>query len=791
MIMYMRLSSLLGTLCVAVVLTVMNGLAIAETLTTQESLGEKLFFDTNLSEPNGQSCASCHTASTGFADPDRSIPVSEGVHNGVFGKRNAPSNAYTMYVPNFQFDSALDLWKGGLFVDGSARGTVLGDTLSDLALVPFLNPLEMANTSINTVVRDALHSNYQPLFKSVCGNINLDNQAQVESAFDCIATSIAEFQRTERFGEFTSKYDRYLEKCTSISGSSDLALDNCAKGVGVVASITGNSVFTSDEWAGLQLFMGENNNNDGHFIFGEGATCSTCHAAKWTKQQDYSRKVQSPSWAPSGAVPPVFTNHTYINLGTPQNPHPLVAVNGRDKGLGEFKAGVNGFFRVPSLRNVDKTRPYIHSGVAPSLEVITHFYNSRDVDPAFTPGDFPETQINGVFGNLGLSANQEAQIVAFMKTLTDGSWSGIELGAFPVGAADSISTAKNTSVIIDVLANDTGVDLTINSANAWSLKGGAVSLSNSKVRYTPKADFVGEDKIWYILEDGAGRTNSGEVTITVTGGISVSPVGVTDNVTTSTNTPIVIDALANDTGTNLTLSVTSAWSLKGGSVAVNNNKISYAPKPDFVGGDKIWYLLKDASGLTNFGEVTITVTGVASAFPVGIADNVTTSTNTSIVIDALANDIGANLTLSVTSAWSLKGGSVAVSNNKITYIPKFGFVGADNIWYLLKDSAGRTNVGQINITVSGGVAAYPVATADNVSTSANVAVVIDALANDTGSNLTLTANAWSLKGGSVAIINNKIVYTPKFGFVGEDKIWYVLKDSLGRTNSGEITIKVE
>ncbi len=73
-------------------------------LTPVEKLGKKLYFDTNLSEPDGQACASCHLPSAGFADPDQGIPVSEGVIPGLFGGRNSPTSSYAMYSPNFHFD---------------------------------------------------------------------------------------------------------------------------------------------------------------------------------------------------------------------------------------------------------------------------------------------------------------------------------------------------------------------------------------------------------------------------------------------------------------------------------------------------------------------------------------------------------------------------------------------------------------------------------------------------------------------------------------------------------------
>ena len=74
----------------------------------KEDLGSRIFADTNLSEPAGQSCASCHVAGAGFADPnsDSTLPVSEGAVAGRFGNRNAPSAAYTSFTPVFGTDNA-------------------------------------------------------------------------------------------------------------------------------------------------------------------------------------------------------------------------------------------------------------------------------------------------------------------------------------------------------------------------------------------------------------------------------------------------------------------------------------------------------------------------------------------------------------------------------------------------------------------------------------------------------------------------------------------------------------
>ena len=120
-----------------------------------EQLGEALYFDTKLSTPDGQACASCHEPDFGFVDPDSDLPVSAGVTGELFGGRNSPASAYAMYAPTRYFDMVEGLWIGGQFWDSRATGETLGDPLADQALGPFLNPVEMANASKAQVVNDA------------------------------------------------------------------------------------------------------------------------------------------------------------------------------------------------------------------------------------------------------------------------------------------------------------------------------------------------------------------------------------------------------------------------------------------------------------------------------------------------------------------------------------------------------------------------------------------------------------------------------------------------------------
>ncbi len=125
----------------------------------------------------------------------------------------------------------------------------------------------------------------------------------------------------------------------------------------------------------------------------------------------------------------MFTDFTFDNLGVPQNrefPFPQMAL--ADLGLGPIigDPDENGKFKVMTIRNTGLSAPYAHNGLFKTLKEITHFYNTRDVPGALMGGmdwpapEYPATVNGDELGNLGLSDQDEDDLVEFMKTLSDG-----------------------------------------------------------------------------------------------------------------------------------------------------------------------------------------------------------------------------------------------------------------------------------------------------------------------------------------------------------------------------------
>ncbi|WP_144391549.1 cytochrome-c peroxidase [Pleionea sediminis] len=326
-------------------------------------IGSKIFNDTSLSTPPGQSCASCHSPDSGFDDPNDSNPTSLGADGMSFGTRNSPTASYAAHIPDRHLETRqlpngdeIEITVGGLFWDGRAV------SLEEQAKGPFLNPIEMGNASEQAVIDKLVFTEYASDFEALFGNNVLQD---TERAYDYIADAIAAFERTEIFSPATSKFDRVL---------------------------AGNDTFTDEEDRGHDLFFGR-------------AQCDTCHS-----NEDGGLQV--------------FSNFEYHNIGVPKNsmlPALLEDPSFLDLGLGEITNNPrdDGRFRVPNLRNIANTAPYMHNGVFNTLEEVVDFYNTRDTDFGEPPEVNRNVDNGGNIGELELSDRDIADLIAFLNTLSD------------------------------------------------------------------------------------------------------------------------------------------------------------------------------------------------------------------------------------------------------------------------------------------------------------------------------------------------------------------------------------
>ncbi len=367
-------------------------------LTPRERLGLRLFFDSNLSEPAGLACASCHDPRRAFTGNNNTIiGVALGSRSDQFGTRDAPTVMYLATAPRFGGleKDGKRVPAGGFFWDGRA------DTLEEQAKQPFFNPVEMNNADAPALIAKVAKSTYAGEFRKVWGEKIFDNP---EAALDAVAESIAAFERTRVFQPFTSKFDYVMR---------------------------GEAKFTEQEQRGLGLFTIRQKGN-----------CAQCHIV-----DEASRDPQKS----------LFTDFSYRALGLPRstripkNADPAfidlglcerVPVAGTKPGAEAPKPRVTdpascGLFKTPTLRNITVTAPYMHNGFFDNLRDAVAFYATRDTDPA---GWYPEGK---KFNDLPaqyqanvdvdtppyqrrpkqrpqLNDEEIEDIVAFLFTLTDG-----------------------------------------------------------------------------------------------------------------------------------------------------------------------------------------------------------------------------------------------------------------------------------------------------------------------------------------------------------------------------------
>lgn len=381
-------------------------------------LGRHIFNDASLSASGRMSCATCHDPAHHYGPPNILPAMLGGAKLDLQGFRPAPTLTYLERQLPFSVgpdkdedenssvplqvalavgakhapktarntaDSAANLVpQGGLFWDGRV------DTLQQQAIGPLLNPVEMANPSAAAVAAKLRTRPYAPLFTTLFGPaiLNQPDQLLSEAMF-----AVARYQIEDpTFHPYTSKFDFWLE---------------------------GKARFTPAEMRGYVLF------NDP-----DKANCGGCHLDKAT----------------SDGIPPVFTDGQFEALGAPRNARLLA---NRDPAY--FDLGICGphrtdmagdtqfcgMFITPTLRNVATRQVFFHNGVFTSLRQVMDFYAFRDVQPEKVyPGgskydDIPQKfQANVDVAdppfdrNSGdppaISPQDEADIIAFLHTLTDG-----------------------------------------------------------------------------------------------------------------------------------------------------------------------------------------------------------------------------------------------------------------------------------------------------------------------------------------------------------------------------------
>lgn len=358
--------------------------AEAESLRTPAELGRALFGDRNLSLSRKQNCVSCHSPELAFTDPralgDVQGAVSRGGDGHSLGDRNSPTLSYAMMTPPFHI-SAEHMAVGGMFWDGRAQ------TITDQVRDPILNPIEMGMPDEESVVaRLRENADYQAAFPAIFGLGVLNDTSK---AFAALQNALAAYLKTADFAPFDSKYDR---------------------------SLRGEVALSQKEATGRDLFFAA-----------DGAGCSRCHSSAGI----------------TGSRHDAFTNFRFYNLGVPENAT-VRRLNGSDAqrvdhGLMQNPVAndpaFDGAFKVPTLRNVAVTGPYMHNGMFEDLRtaILFHLRFSDSSIAKINPETgavwkAPEDGENLAASDLKARSLSDADVdalIAFLKALTDRNYESL------------------------------------------------------------------------------------------------------------------------------------------------------------------------------------------------------------------------------------------------------------------------------------------------------------------------------------------------------------------------------
>ena len=475
-----------------------------------EVLGKLMNFDKNISPNENIACASCHMPYAAFSGPIPSVNLTMIAYPGTVhfraGKRTAQRYTYSSFFPPLQYNAAQGAFFGGNFWDSRATGYLLRSSDAEQSQFPPVDPAEMGNPDTACIVYKLSLAAYRPLFEEVWGAGSFDitwpsdiasicatpigatqfngsatpvdlspsDRTRSNADYDHWAQSLSAYERSLSVSPFTSKFDAYLD---------------------------GNYTLTPDEAAGYALFNGKGNCNSCHLDGRSTAPSPTAPSAEDTGTTADTAPVftcfasanlglpKNPSDAfyyettpdsfgftlnPTGFAYTDYGLGTFLRSGFGSAPNP-------NSSWRQFASTSDGQMQTMTARDVALTPPqcptteapgpyfqkeFFHNGYIKSLKQLVHFYNTRDVYPfPVESGNCPAGTVEKVncwpqpevpqnedmtVGKLGLTDQEENQIVTFLQTLSDGYTTpypdvGTYTGACMTGG--NASTQGNSSII--------------------------------------------------------------------------------------------------------------------------------------------------------------------------------------------------------------------------------------------------------------------------------------------------------------------------------------------------------
>jgi cytochrome c peroxidase len=318
------------------------------------ALGEKLFFEPRLSGKGSVLCATCHVPYRGWQDGrSRALGLVEV-------DRNTPSVLNVRWNRWFGWDGA-------------------GDSLWAQSIRPILDAREMGASAAQAAALLRKDPEYACSYEKAFG---APPPAEDETLLAHIGKALAAFQETLVTGR--TPFDEFRDALARGERERSRQYPEAAE-------------------RGLKIFVGK-------------GSCNTCH------------------------IGPAFSNGEFHDVGIPHFIRRGEVDPGRHGGIRRLQAGAFnllgrhsddasrasaiktrhvaldhrnfGEFKVPGLRNVALTAPYMHNGGLATLADVVRHYSELDLDRLHADGE-------AILKPLRLSERESADLVAFLESLTE------------------------------------------------------------------------------------------------------------------------------------------------------------------------------------------------------------------------------------------------------------------------------------------------------------------------------------------------------------------------------------
>jgi len=435
----------------------------------------------------------------------------------------------------------------------------------------------------------------------------------------------------------------------------------------------------------------------------------------------------------------------------------------------------------------------VQDEATPQYAVFSISNNIVTYDPSVSAGAEGTAWLDGL-------SETNSVIDEFTYTLTDQSF---------VFACDDVFRveANGSALELAVMANDRNYNqrggvISI-LTNGLPDSGGTIEINtnNTSLIYTPQTGFVGDEIFTYTITDPWGNIDRARVTVRVTverfnGNIQANE----DYFSVAVGEEVVLNVLANDNrlpllGTQLSIIQLMTNGLVG-TVQQVGNALVYSNTNGAM-TETFDYTISAGGSSVATASVTIDVINRDNQLPVQddcfsvLRDSVNNSFDV-LINDVILPDVPAIFIQDLTYGPSY--GTAVVTNNILRYTPDAGFVGIDELDYVVSDGLGGTGYGTVQIFVGSLVTQNDTFTAVPDGAS----IVLDVLANDTilpattSGEISITGISTNILSiGTISNANSHLVFTSYLGSNGTSVLTYTVEDgslSGGRTAQGSVTL---